>query len=120
MTLDLPYSNIRYIEGLAPYLTEPFNLSLALGHFPDMYKDAYITPLLKKPSLDASDVKSYCPISNLSVISKLLERLVAKQLIDYPKFAKLFPLYLQSAYRMNHSTETAVLHVLSEILTAAD
>jgi len=51
--------------------------------------------------------------------SKLFERLVAKQLIDYLKSAKLFPLY-QSAYRMNHSTETAVLHVLSEILTAAD
>jgi len=43
----------------------------------------------------------------------------SKQLIDCLKSAKLFPLY-QSAYQMNHSTETAVLHVLSEILTAAD
>jgi len=41
-------------------------------------------------SLDAADVKSYRPISNLSVLSKL-ERLVAKQLIDYLKSAKLFP-----------------------------
>jgi len=56
---------------------------------------------------------------NVSVLFKLLERLVAKQLIDYLKSAKLFPLY-QSAYRMNHSTETAVLHVVSEILTAAN
>jgi len=55
----------------------------------------------------------------LSVLSEFLERLVAKQLIDYLKSAKLFPLY-QSAYRMNHSTETAVLHVPSEILTAAN
>ena len=53
------------------------------------------------------------------MLSKLLERLVAKQLIDCQKSAKLFPLY-QSAYRSNHSTETAVLHVLSEILTAVD
>jgi len=53
------------------------------------------------------------------VLSKLLERLVAMQLVDYQKSAKLFPLY-QSAYRMNHVTKTAVLHVLSEILTAAD
>ena len=75
--------------------------------------------MLKKPSLDAADVKSHRPISNLSVLSKLLERLVARQLVDYLKSAELFPLY-QSAYRLNHSTETAVLHVLSEILTAAD
>jgi len=53
------------------------------------------------------------------VLSKLLERSVAKHLINYLKSAKLLPLY-QSAYRMNHSTETAVLHVLSKILTAAD
>ena len=84
-----------------------------------MYKAACITPLLKKTSLDATVVKSYQPISNLSVLSKLLERLVAMQLIDYLKSAKLFPLY-QSMYRSNHLTETTVLHVLSEILTAAD
>jgi len=109
----------QVVDELVPYLTVLFNRSLALGHFPDMYKDACITPLLKKPSLDAADVKSYRPISNLSVLSKLLERLVAKQLIDYLKSAELFPSY-QSAYRINHSTETAVLHFLSEILTAAD
>jgi Reverse transcriptase (RNA-dependent DNA polymerase) len=107
------------MNELAPYMAELFNRSLATGFFPSMYKASYITPLLDKPSLDAADVKSYRPISNLSVLSKLLERLVARQLVDYLKSAELFPLY-QSAYRLNHSTETAVLHVLSEILTAAD
>ena len=116
----LPVNLLKQVViELAPYLTELFNRSLALGHFPGMYKVAYITPFLKKPSLDATDVKSYRPISNLSVLSKLLERLVAQQLIDYLKSSKLFLLY-QSAYRLNHSTETAVLHVLAEILTAAD
>jgi len=95
------------------------SLTHSLGHFSDMYKDAYITPLLKKPSLDAADVQSHRFISSLLVLSKLLERLVAKQLIDYLKSAKLFPLY-QSAYRMYKQTETADLLVLSEILTAAD
>ena len=41
-------------------------------------KEAYITPRLKKADLDSADVKSYRPISNLSVLSKLLERLVAR------------------------------------------
>ena len=66
-------------------MTGLFNRSLALGYFPDMYKAAYITPLLTKPSLDATDVKLYRPISNLSVLSKLLERLVAQQLIELPE-----------------------------------
>ena len=61
----------QVVTELAPYLTELFNRSLSLGHFPGMYKAAYITPLLKKPSLDATVVKSYRPISNLSVLSKL-------------------------------------------------
>ena len=33
---------------------------------------SYITPLLKKADLDPADVRSYRPISNLTVISKLL------------------------------------------------
>lgn len=61
----------------------------------------------------------YRPISNLPVLSKLLERLVARQLIDYLTSHKLMP-DLQSSYRVHHSTETAVLKVLSDILLAVD
>ena len=75
-----------------------------------MHKSAYITPLLKKANLDAADVKSYRPISNLSVVSKLLEWIVAKQLVNYLRDNDLLP-DLQSAYRAFHSTETAVLKV---------
>ena len=63
----------------------------------------------------ATDAKSYRPISNLSVSSKLLERLVAQQLIDYFRGAGLLP-DLQSAYRAFNSTETAVLRVISDVL----
>jgi len=81
----------QVVDELAPYLTELFNRSFALDHFPDMYKDAYNTTLLKMLSLDASYVKSYRPISNLLVLSKLLELLVAKQLIAYLKYVKAIP-----------------------------
>ena len=52
--------------------------------------------MLKKADLDSADAKSYRPISNLSVLSKLLEHLVAQQLIDYLRDAGLLP-DLQSA-----------------------
>ena len=82
---------------------------------PSVFKAAYVTPLLKKADLDSTDAKSYRPISNLSVSSKLLERLVAQQLIDYFRGAGLLP-DLQSAYRAFNSTETAVLRVISDVL----
>jgi hypothetical protein len=107
------------IGALAPFLTTLFNKSLTAGVVPELFKQAVITPLLKKPDADPADVKFYRPISNLSVLSKLLERLVAKQLLDYLNNEKLLP-DLQSAYRAFNSTETAVLKVLSDILLAVD
>ena len=104
---------------LATFLTFLFNQSLSVGSVPAIFKAAYITPRLKKADLDMSDVKSYRSISNLPVLSKLLERLVAKQLLSHLDEFKLLP-DLQSAYRSYQSTETAVLKVLSDILTAVD
>ena len=54
-------------------------------------------------------------MSNLSFVSKLVETVIAKQLQDYLNSNNLF-LVFQSAYRQNHSTETAVLKVMNDIL----
>jgi Reverse transcriptase (RNA-dependent DNA polymerase) len=69
--------------------------------------------------MDPADVRSYRSISNLSVMSKLLERLVAKQLVEHLTSSGLL-LALQSVYRAYPSTETAVLQVLADILKAID
>ena len=72
-----------------PFIVELCNRSLSAGVVPAAFKTAYITPVLKKSGLDSADVKSYRPISNLPVLSKLLERLVARQLLDYLNRKKL-------------------------------
>jgi len=102
-----------------PFVADFFNSSLAFGAFPAPFKASYIRPLLKKTDLDSTDVKSYRPISNLLVLSKLLEGHVARQSISHLTALELLS-ELQSAYRAHHSTETAVLKVLGDILRAID
>ena len=116
----LPTRNLKdNINVLSPFLVELFNRSLTLGVVPAVFKSANVTPLLKKNHLDLTDVKSYRPISNMTMLSKLLKRLVGRQVIDYLKTSRLLP-RLQSAYRSHHSTEMAVSRVLVDILGAVD
>jgi len=106
-------------EILSPFLFQLFNSCLEHGTVPSSFKSGHVTPLLKKADLDAADVKSYRPITNLSVVSKLLEWLVAQQLTTYLTDNGLL-LDLHSAYHAHHSTETAVLKVVGDSLLALD
>ena len=81
----------QVVDLVAPYFTKMFNRSLAASHFLSVFKEAFITPIVKKAGLDTSDVGSYRPISNLSVVSKPLERLVVFQLMAYLSSADLLP-----------------------------
>jgi len=90
-------------------LTELFNRSLTTSCVPAVYKAAYISPRLKKVDLDSSDVRSYRPISNLSVLSKQLERLIARQRLAHLNSNGLLPRF-----------QSAVLKVLTDILLAVD
>ena len=105
--------------SLAPSIAKLVNLSFSTGVFPDDMKIAFITPLLKKPGLDPDADENYRPISLLSFLSKLLERAAALQLVKYLESNCLFA-SVQSAYRSNHSTETALVKVLNDILRSID
>jgi hypothetical protein len=79
------------VDVLAPFLCRIFNLSLRQETVPLSFELAFVTPMLKTANLDAADPKSYQPISVISVLSKLLERLVSQQLVLYMRENKLLP-----------------------------
>ena len=107
----------KCIHSLAPIITNIANLSLTNGSFPSVFKHAIISPLLKKPSLDKETLSNYRPISNLSFLSKLLERVVLKRLLTHLSYNNLFNEH-QSAYTKHHSTETVLLSLHNDIISA--
>ena len=105
---------IDCIDVLLPIITKMINLSLESGLFADDWKCALVLPLLKKPGLDLL-YKNYRPVSNLQYVSKLTERMVFDQIHTHMMTHSLYPEF-QSAYRKNHSTETALARVTNDIL----
>ena len=95
-------------------LKELVNYSLIDGSFPCAFKRAVVTPLIKKASLPRNDLKNYRPVSGLCFLSKLVERVVAKQLTLHINNNKLDNPH-QSAFKAGHSTETVLLSIKNEV-----
>ena len=95
---------VECMDELLPVITLIINLSLQSGHFPEVWKEAVVTPLLKKCGSDSSNFKNFRPVSNLSYISKLTESAVADMIQSHLAENNLYPVF-QSACRKLHSTE---------------
>ena len=105
----------KVLNSLLPILHFIVNSSLRESYVPPSLKQSIITPVLKKSNLNANTYKSFRPVSNLSFISKLIEKCVYYQLVSYLNFHDLFGKF-QSAYRIGHSCETALTRIHNDLL----
>uniref|UniRef100_A0A3B3B5V6 Reverse transcriptase domain-containing protein n=1 Tax=Oryzias melastigma TaxID=30732 RepID=A0A3B3B5V6_ORYME len=116
----LPTSFFKKVSKiLEPALLQIVNLSLTSGVFPEPLKTAVIKPLLKKDSLDKTQMNNYRPISNLPFLSKIIEKAVFHQLNEFLINNNCYDVF-QSGFRQNHSTETALTKVTNDIRLNTD
>lgn len=107
----------KILDVILPTLTHIFNYSLMNGNYPKSWKQAIVKPIPKKTN--PSDLNDYRGISILPVLSKALEHLVLKQIVDYLNRYKLLDPN-QSGFRSGYSTCTALVKVTEDIREAMD
>ena len=102
---------------IAPVVVRLINFSFSSGSFPSRWKTAKVSPLYKNG--DSRDVQNFRPISVLPVLSKVIERHVHDSLSSYLTENNLiYP--RQSGFRKNHSTDTALIQIIDELLFNLD
>ena len=113
--------SVKLLKFLAPALVRPLTLiinqSLITGIFPDKLKVAKVIPLYKKD--DKLIMDNYRPISLLSSISKVFEKVVFLQLSSYFIENNLFH-DGQYGFREKHSTELATMELMDRVISALD
>ena len=113
--------NNRILKELAFPLSFPlcdlFNFSLSSGKVPSIWKEANVTPIFKKD--DPSIISNYRPISLLSTIGKVLEKIVHKNLFNFIRDHEILTT-LQSGFIPGDSTVNQLVDIYNTFCKALD
>ena len=113
--------SFKTLKVIGPLLLKPLTLiinqSLITGIFPYQLKIAKVIPLCKKA--DNLVMDNYRPVSLLTSISKVFEKVAHKQLSKYFETNRLF-YESQYGFRESHSTELASIELIDRILSSLE
>jgi hypothetical protein len=102
---------LKLVAGMiTPALTHIINLSITTSIFPTIWKWAKVIPLLKSVQLDPILTKSYRPVALLPILSKVMEKVVFSQLVEYLEQNNLIHPNLHGS-RAGHNTSTALIQL---------
>ena len=107
---EKPSVNYYVHYQMLPNITRIVNLRLEWSKFPLVLMSARVDPLLKKSTLNPDQCKSYCSVSRLHFLSKVIEKVVALRFNSYMHDNYLNEKYL-SVFKQFHSTETVLVCV---------
>lgn len=122
-------TNARGVDGLSifdiklciphciPHILHIINQVIIQKKFPSLWKQALVKPVAKNNN--PTDLSDFRPISLLSVLSKILERHIHIQITEFLNNNKLES-NIQSGFRKNHSTSTALTHLVDDFLRNID
>ena len=117
---DIPTELIKpIINCSSASLLNIVNSSMQSGIFPNYLKQAHVIPVPKANFSDSNIISSCRPIVNISIVSKIIEKCVYLQVQNHLVKNDLL-IVNQSAYRKNHSTETALLKICNDVLETLD
>jgi hypothetical protein len=116
---DIHGVSTKMVKFIGPEIAKPlahvFNLSLMSGTFPEMLKQCRVIPIFKSGSHLECD--NYRPISLLSSISKILEKIVAEKLLFHLTSNELLYTH-QYGFIPNRSSEQNLLHIINYVTSA--
>ncbi len=97
------------VYAIASFLTYIVNTSIVTGEFPSLWKHAVVVPMFKNG--DEGNVSNYRLISLLSILSKVLEKIITQQLMAHLENRNLFS-NTQHGFRAKLSTETPLTVIM--------
>lgn len=95
------------------FLSKIFTVCLRISYFPDVWKHAIITPV-PKPGKDITNPANYRPISLLSTLGKLLERIILTRMERHLEAAQVIP-NQQFGFKRGHSTNHQLVRLTKDI-----
>ncbi|KAI3381283.1 hypothetical protein SNEBB_002555, partial [Seison nebaliae] len=104
-------------DAVAMPIARIINMSFQSGIFPDCLKTAKITPIHKTGS--EKTISNYRPISVLPWLSKIFEKCIAKQLMNYLEHNTIL-ISTQFGFRKNKSTQDAMVQFTELLYSALD
>ena len=104
-------------QQLAPALALIFTKSLTSGQLPEDWRNANVVPIFKKGNVHLAE--NYRPVSLTSVISKLLEHIVCKHLLDHLDRNNVLT-HLNHGFRKGFSCETQLMVTMDDLFKQYD
>ena len=115
---SIPTKILKLLSNdISTQFAELFNLSFSEGVFPSILKTCKVIPIYKKDS--QLNCSNYRPISLLSNIDKILERIMYNRLYKFLETNNLI-YSLQFGFRQRHSTSHAFIHLTDKIKEQLD